>query len=51
MAGKKSKLKKSRLVKMGKRASAVPAWVAVRTKNEVRWPRRRRQWRRTKARL
>jgi len=51
LAGKKSKLRKSKLVKIGKRASAIPAWVAVRTKSKVRWPRRRRQWRRTKARL
>lgn len=51
MAGKKSKLRKSKLVRIGRRASAVPAWVAVKTKSKVRWPRRRRQWRRNKARL
>lgn len=51
MTRRKSKLRKSKIVKIGKRASAIPTWVAAKTRGVVRWPRRRRQWRRSKARL
>jgi ribosomal protein L39E len=51
LTSKKSRFRKSKLVVMGKRASAIPAWVAVKTKGAVRLPRRRRQWRRSKSKF
>lgn len=51
MTSKKTKFRKSKLVAVGRRASAIPAWVAVKTKGEVRFGRRRRHWRRSKTRL
>lgn len=49
MTSKKSRVRKSKLVAVGRRAAAVPAWVAVKTKGAVRVARRRRHWRRSKS--
>lgn len=51
MTSKKSRLRKSKLIAAGKRASAVPAWVAVKTRGDVRIARRRRHWRRSKTKI
>lgn len=36
---------KKRLAAALKRAQSVPAWIVLRTGGEVRWSRRRRNWR------
>ena len=47
MATRKSSARKIRLNKKTKQASAVPAWVILKTKRTVRTNPKARQWRRT----
>lgn len=47
MAARKSGPRKTRLLKKQKQASAVPAWVILRTKRTVRTNPKRRAWRQT----
>ena len=47
MATRKSSGRKIRLIKKTKQASAVPAWVILKTKRAVRTTPKARQWRRT----
>ena len=47
MATRKSSARKIRLIKKTKQASAVPAWVILKTKRAVRTNPKARQWRRT----
>ncbi len=47
MAARKSSGRKTRLIKKRKQASAVPAWVILKTKRTVRTNPKRRAWRST----
>lgn len=51
MSRRKTKFRKSRLTAESKRASAIPAWVMLRTGGRVRIGRRRRNWRRSKIKI
>ncbi len=51
MSRRKTKVRKSRLTAEAKRASAIPAWIMLKTGGKVRIGRRRRNWRRSKIRL
>ncbi|MDA0755745.1 MAG: 50S ribosomal protein L39e [Crenarchaeota archaeon] len=47
MAARKTSARKTRLIKKTKQASAVPAWVILKTKRTVRTNPKARAWRRT----
>ena len=47
MAARKTSARKIRLIKKTKQASAVPAWVILKTKRSVRTNPKARQWRST----
>jgi large subunit ribosomal protein L39e len=47
MAARKSSARKIRLIKKKKQNSAVPAWIILKTKRQVRTNPQKRQWRQT----
>jgi len=51
MGTRKRTYAKVKIIREGRRAEAIPAWVMAKTKGRVRFSHRRRHWRRGKLKI